>query len=435
MPARTRSQGLTASVAQDRDRDLLLAAVSKSDPIVVHLMETIGKPVSFRPKSSLDAWRNQLLKLLPPSGVVDAIPRPPPPSPVPDMSVSPSALSPSTVVDAVPSPPCPSPVPALSVSTSAAPHLAVVDVVRSPPPSASLPELSVGASFVHVECCTREGEGSLDPLTLRDAQCAGCSNLRIENERLQQAEQQASERVAMLEAENQHLRSLSQQCDMPVQTSSAGPAAEADTAAAEEIGAEAPSAEFSGSSVARTPLPSVQVAQTLQVVVYGLQVKGNASCASLLSSFSMFCRDQLHLRGALTMRAVRVFKTAPGTAAGVVALHTGRELEALLRAKRQHLRAGCGVSIEPNRTRAERLACTIARRAWRATPSQQRPGAAEGRIDVVGQQASCSQCSNATRSTLRADAPEFVPASASVSQHTTSTPSSVLPHVHTLHQE
>ena len=185
MPPRTRSQGFTASVAQDLARDRLLAATSKSDPVVVDLIETIGQGVSFRRTSSLDAWRNQLLKLMPPSAVVDAVPRPPPPSPVPDMSVRSSAVHLSTVVDSVPSPPCPSPVHVLSARASAAPPSVVVDAVPSAPPSAPLPELSVGASFVRVQCCTGEGEGSLDPLTLRDAQCAGCSNLRIENERLQ----------------------------------------------------------------------------------------------------------------------------------------------------------------------------------------------------------------------------------------------------------
>ena len=435
MPPRTRSQGFTASVAQDLARDRLLAATSKSDPVVVDLIETIGQGVSFRRTSSLDAWRNQLLKLMPPSAVVDAVPRPPPPSPVPDMSVRSSAVHLSTVVDSVPSPPCPSPVHALSARTSAAPPSVVVDAVPSAPPSAPLPELSVGASFVRVQCCTGEGEGSLDPLTLRDAQCAGCSNLRIENERWQQAEQQASERIAMLEAENQHLRSLSQQRDMLLQTSSTGPAAEADTAAAEEIGVAARIGESPVSFVSVPPIPPLQIAHSLQIVVHGLRVRGNASSASLLSSFSMFCRDQLHLRAALTMRAVRVFKTAPGTAAGVVALHTGRELDMLFRAKRQHLRADCGVSIEPNRTRAERLACTIARRARRVTPSLRRSGAAEDSSDVAGQQLNCSPRSRASRSTLRADAPEFVPASASVSQHATSPPSSVVPSVHALHQE
>ena len=201
------------------------------------------------------------------------------------------------------------------------------------------------------------------------------------------------------------------------------------------IGVAARIGESPVSSVSVPPIPPLQIAHSLQIVVHGLRVRGNASSASLLSSFSMFCRDQLHLRAALTMRAVRVFKTAPGTAAGVVALHTGRELDMLFRAKRQHLRADCGVSIEPNRTRAERLACTIARRARRVTPSLQRSGAAEDSSDVAGQQLNCSPRSRASRSTLRADAPEFVPASASVSQHATSPPSSVVPSVHALHQE
>ena len=40
-----------------------------------------------------------------------------------------------------------------------------------------------------------------------------------------------------------------------------------------------------------------------------------------------------------------------------------------------------------------------------------------------------------SRSTLRADAPEFVPASAALSQHTSSPLSSVVRPVHALHQE
>ena len=57
------------------------------------------------------------------------------------------------------------------------------------------------------------------------------------------------------------------------------------------------------------------------------------------------------------MHVVRVFDNPqPGTIAGVVALQSVRALEALFTAKRQHLRADAGVSIEPNRTRAQRLA-------------------------------------------------------------------------------
>ena len=305
-----------------------------------------------------------------------------------------------------------------------------IDAESSPAPPSPVLELSVGTPFVHASCPTLEVEGPLGPLTLGDTQCAGCSNLQAENARLQQAEQQASERIAMLEAENQHLQSLSQQREMPEQAPSTEHAAEADAAAAREIGAES-----SVSIVLPPPLPPVRVAQTLQVVVYGLQVRGKASSALLQSCFSAFCRDHLHLRGALSMRAVRVFKTPPGTIAGVVALQSVRALEALFTAKRQHLRADAGVSIEPNRTRAERTACTLARRARRATPYAQRPGAAEGRIDVAGQQRSCSPHPVPSRSTLRADAPEFVPASAATSQHTTSPLSSVVPHAHAPHQE
>ena len=86
---------------------------------------------------------------------------------------------------------------------------------RAPHPPPPCFELSVGTPFVHASCPTLEVEGPLGPLTLCDTQCAGCLDLRAENATLQQAEQQASERIAMLEAENQHLRSLSQERDMP----------------------------------------------------------------------------------------------------------------------------------------------------------------------------------------------------------------------------
>jgi hypothetical protein len=365
--------------------------------------------------------------------------KPPTPSPLPDLPASTPSAPPSPVVDALPSSLPPSPVPQMSVGILSVhdpcPPSAFDAVDESSPPPASAPDLSVRTSFVPDECNARQGEGTLVPLTRCDSQCAGCVDLRAENARLQQAEQQASERIAMLEAENQHLQSLSQHRELPAQASSREHAAEADAAAATEIGVEAPVAESSVSTVLPPPLPPVRVAQTLQVVVYGLQIRGKASSALLQSSFSAFCRDQLHLRGALTMRAVKVFKMPSGTIAGVVALQSVRALEALFTAKRQHLRADAGVSIEPNRTRAERLASTLARRARRATPSTQRPGAAEGRIDVAGEQRSCRPHRNASRSTLRADAPEFVPASAALSQHTTSPLSSVVPHAHALHQE
>ena len=433
MGVRTRSQGLTASVAQDLERDLLMAAVSLDDKVVVDLKERFRDFIGFRRTEPLEAVRNKLLRQMDaPSGRRTGSRRPTP-SPMPDLSVSTPSAPPSTVVDALPSPPPPSPVPALSVETAPV-HVACpqpeIDAESSPAPPSPVFELSVGTPFVHASCPTLEVEGPLGPLTLCDTQCAGCLDLRAENATLQQAEQQASERIAMLEAENQHLRSLSQERDMPE------PAARADAAAATEIAAEASVPESSVSTVLPPPLPPVRVAQNLQVVVRGLHSRGTATRALLESSFSAFCRDQLHLRGTLTMHVVRVFDNPqPGTIAGVVALQSVRALEALFTAKRQHLRADAGVSIEPNRTRAQRLACTLARRARRATPSAQRSGAAEGRIDVAGQQRSCSPHLHASRSTLRADAPEFVPASAALSQHTSSPLSSVVRPVHALHQE
>ena len=97
--------------------------------------------------------------------------------------------------------------------------------------------LSTRSSFAPDECNSSEGEGPPGPLTMCDTQCAGCVSLRTENARLQQAEQQASERIAMLEAENQHLHSLSQRCVMPIRASGWVPT---DAAATTELGDEKP---------------------------------------------------------------------------------------------------------------------------------------------------------------------------------------------------
>ena len=60
MVVRTRSQGLTASVAQDLERDLLMAAVSLDDTVVVDLRERHKKFIVFRSDDSLKAVRNKL---------------------------------------------------------------------------------------------------------------------------------------------------------------------------------------------------------------------------------------------------------------------------------------------------------------------------------------------------------------------------------------
>ncbi len=451
---RTRSQGLTAPVAQDLDRDLLLAAVSKADPVVKRLMAKYRCCISFRPGAKLDAVRNQLLAVMLPSAVVDAVSSPPHPSPVPDLSDRTSSLpneccsgegggplGPLTLFDTQCAG-CPS-----RQTEEARPQQpsATIDAVSSPTPPSPLPDLPVSARplFVPDECHSRQGEGPLGSLTLPDVQCVGCHSLRHENERLQQGEQQASQRIAMLEAENQHLRSMSQHREGPGQPSCRERAAEADSATATELGAEAPVAEPPVSPESRAPPPPERVAQSLQVVVRGLRGSGNATTAVLQSTFARFCCDQLHLRGALTMRAVKVFKTPPGTMAGVLALQSWQELEALFQAKRQHLDEDCAVSIQAHKTRAERRACATARRARRATLPLQRSAAAGDRTETAGQPHSTNLAINPSsnlnsyprRSTLRADAPEFVPASAAMSPVATSVPSSIVPQAHALHQE
>ena len=367
---RTRSQSRTATENEDLDMDLLLAATSEADPVVQRLKRRFRSCITFRPKAGLNAWRNQMLAVMQPSGCSAASPGSAPPSPRP------------------PSPP------ALSVSPTFVPEQ-------------GLPDLDEGLA--------NECEGLSGPLTC-DEQCAGCLSLQAENARLQQAEEDARARIGMLEAEVQHLRS---------QPLEGGSAAEADICAATQV---EDSALVSESLIAHAPQPPPTArAQNRQVVVRGLLCSGIVTKAVLQTAFNRFCCDRLQIRAALGLRVMHVLTSRPGTAAGVLMLNLQVDYEALFEAKRQHLTEACSVSIEPHWTRAERQARGDARRARRAGTPQQRAGAAEGRLN--------SASSFAARSTLRHDAPEFVPA-------TVPSSSQAEPHLcpnaqpaHMLHQE
>ena len=87
--------GPLGPVAQDLDRDLLLAAVSKSDRVVVEVMKKYGQFENFRPRATLDAVRKQLLRHMLPPVLGDAAP---PPSPLPDMSARTSSTPPLDAV-------------------------------------------------------------------------------------------------------------------------------------------------------------------------------------------------------------------------------------------------------------------------------------------------------------------------------------------------
>jgi hypothetical protein len=78
---RTRSQGLTAPVAQDLDRDLLLAAESVSDKVVQDLMKKYKAFIKYHPDLKLNAVRNQLLRQMGYPPVRDAFRAPPYPPP------------------------------------------------------------------------------------------------------------------------------------------------------------------------------------------------------------------------------------------------------------------------------------------------------------------------------------------------------------------
>ena len=217
-------------------------------------------------------------------------------------------------------------------------------------------------------------------------------------------------RIGMLEAEVQHLRS---------QPLDGGPAAGAGTYVPTEVEDSALVAQSPIASATETPPPPAR-AQDWQVVVRGLPCSDIVTTAALHSTFSQFCCDRLRLRAPPSMRVVRLLTCRPGTAAGVVALHSQEDYEALGRATREHLTEACSVSIAPNQLRAQRRALGVARRLRRAVVPQQRAGAAGG------------GAGSATRppmhSSLRHDAPDFVPESAALSSQPVSSPCPVAVH-------
>ena len=366
---RTRSQGLTASVDEDLDRDLLLAATSEADPVVQRLKKRFRYCITFRPKAGLNAWRNQMLSVMQSSGCIA------------EASGS-----------APPLPPCPAP-PAL------------------PNPTFVLEDLDIDP----LTPVSMEGEGLPRPLTCES--CAGCLALQSENARLQQAEQDALARIELLEAELSHLRS---------EPLDGGLATEADTVASTEVEDSALAAASPIASAIETPPPTAR-AQNWQVVVRGLPCSDIVTTAVLHSTFSQFCCDRLRLRGPLSMRVLKLLTCRAGTAAGVVALHSQEDFEALGRATREHLNGACSVSIAPNHIRAQRRALGEARRLRRVVVPQQRAGAAGEGPGSASRQP--------MHSSLRHDAPDFVPQSLSMSSQPVPMPCPIALHPQAMHQE
>lgn len=319
--------------------------------------------ITFNPRGSLDAWRNQLLRVLVPRDVAQVQPAP---TPVPP-----------------PSSPCSS-------------------------PTTSQPVLAEGPLL----------EGTLQTSSEQcKVQCADCSCLRVEIARLQLAEQLGLERIRVLEAENQQLRSTARLVE--------GLSKHPEEAA--EIGSEPMATALDGGDRALTPepiapaplpTPAAPVAQDLKVVVHSLPCSGAATPAVLLSTFTRFCRDQLRMVVVPVMRAVKVFCSRPGTVAGLLELRSQQDVEALFWAKRQHLGASSPVSINRNRPLAERRRRSAARRAGTRLVA----AGVETRIDACGQ--------TRRTSNLRADAPVFVAAT-----HAQALPDSIEQPGNHLHQE
>jgi hypothetical protein len=368
MAPRTRSQGLRPTFAQESDVDLLLAAASKSDEVVMRLVRQLGHCITFNPRGSLEAWKRQLLRVLAPGATdLPAPPRSPVHAPLVHMVVS-------------------------------EPDTCAYGLLTDPEVVQETPEEIEG--------------GPRTPTQQLPMQCAGCLALQAEVAALRQASQLASNRLQILE---QQLRSRAeavpgrsrtpQQCNEISQLVSQ---------TLSDLPQTQDGAEDTSPAALSPPLQSAGLAKNLKVVVHNLPCKGVATPALLLSTFTQFCRAQLHMSGLLTVRVVKVFKSSAGFAAGLLALRSEQEVDALFVAKRQHLDASCAVSIEHNRTRQERCQRGEARRHRRPAPARQpqiwcaRTSPTLDTRTAAGEQASIT-------TQLRADAPVFVPATTSQS--------------------
>jgi hypothetical protein len=153
---------------------------------------------------------------------------------------------------------------------------------------------------------------------------------------------------------------------------------------------------------ASPPAPTSEL-QSLKVVVRSLPCNGPITPALLLSTFIRFCSNQLCMPVVPALRVVKVFKGGRcGTGSGLFVLQTQQDAARLFSAKRQRLDAASTVTIEYNRTRAERQRKGAARRARTATCSRPTAPTTGNRADACGQPR--------ITSSLRHDAPAFVPA-------------------------
>lgn len=344
MAPRTRSQGLSSTLAQDLDVDLLRAASCKSDLVVRRLVRKYRDCITFNPNGSLDAWRKQLLRQLVPSSQPIAAQAPP---------------------------------------------------VVPPLPLACTPTLDA------VRLCSQGSPVQEDPVTPTEHcadQCAGCAVFQAEIDRLQQVQRHSLDRIMVLEAENQHLRSFVGQAETPRQHDQALAERSSQTSAENDSSALTPELPTPAS-----PSAPASEQQSLKVVVRSLPCNGPITPALLLSTFIRFCSNQLCMPVVPALRVVKVFTGGRcGTGSGLFALQTQQDATRLFQAKRQRLDAASAVTIEYNRTRAERQRKGAARRARTATCSGPTASTMGNRADACGQPRIISS--------LRHDAPAFVPA-------------------------
>lgn len=276
--------------------EALRRASSKADPVVVELKRR-HPAISFRPQSSLDVWRKQLLAVLEPESRPTRISRPPAPT-VPGVLLHRTDVS----VDVL----------HISGAASLMPS-------QDPLPDAQDSQVqNEGESQDTIALLRAANRALADGLLSARLRIRGLEvDIELLGEML--TEQAASQRASQRTTSPHNLRN---------------------------------SPQDDATETAAPPPPPPPVSSS--VIVTGLIV-GSSHRPAFEEKFADFCRGALQMRSVPCFKVVKVFDTrAGGRRSAILRFDSAADLASVMKAKAEFLTANSPVSIEINRTRAAR---------------------------------------------------------------------------------
>ena len=277
--------------------EALRRASSKADPVVVELKRR-HPAISFRPQSSLDVWRKQLLAVLEPESRPTRISRPPAPT-VPGVLLHRTDVS--------------------------------VDVLHIPGAASLMTsqDLLPDAQDSQVQ---NEGESHHRTIAL----------LRASNRSLADGLLSARLRIRGLEVDIELLG------EMLTEQAASQRASQRTTS--QHALRNSPQDDATETTTPPPPPPPV----TSSAIVTGLIV-GSSHRPAFKEKFADFCRGALQMRSVPCFKVVKVFDTRTGgRRSAILRFDSAADLASVMNAKAEFLTANSPVSIEINRTRAAR---------------------------------------------------------------------------------